>query len=323
MKYYPFGALIPNRHGYSKDYRYGYQGSEKNDQIKGEGNDYTTHYRHLDPRVGRWMSRDPKSTAFESPYASMKNSPMLFNDKVGDTVKITHNRGFLGLGKKEQLTYVNGNLFNSDGSRYNGRVNGYLGKVMESLGSINSVAPGANMLREMETSNFVFNIQKTNSTHSGNEFVPDRSALASLALQNPALANGAGSGGNIYWNPSTTQAGPNQRGNTERPPFIGLAHEFGHALMSKRGTLNATFFSPNDPIVEFRTITNDDFNAMHLENQIRSSFGLPLREFYTKDGNGNGFMRALNQGTNTSINGYDYSINNPIQINYNGRFSGR
>ncbi|MCH4831178.1 hypothetical protein E5F92_000200, partial [Flavobacterium columnare] len=64
-------------------------------------------------------------------------------------------------------------------------------------------------------------------------------------------------------------------------------------------------------------------NAMHLENQIRSSFGLPLREFYTKDGNGNGFMRALNQGTNTSINGYDYSINNPIQINYNGRFSGR
>ncbi|QYS92465.1 hypothetical protein JJC04_03315 [Flavobacterium covae] len=91
---------MPNRHGYSKDYRYGYQGSEKNDQIKGEGNDYTTHYRHLDPRVGRWMSRDPKSTAFESPYASMKNSPMLFNDKVGDTVKITHNRGFLGLGKK-------------------------------------------------------------------------------------------------------------------------------------------------------------------------------------------------------------------------------
>lgn len=112
-----------------------------------------------------------------------------------------------------------------------------------------------------------------------------------------------------------------KRGKTERPPFIGIAHEFGHALMSKRETSNGNSFRPNDPVIEFRTITNDDFNAMHLENQIRSSFGLPLREFYRSD-KGNGFMRALNQGTNTSTNGYNYSINNPKQINYNGGFSG-
>jgi len=26
--------------------------------------------------------------------------------------------------------------------------------------------------------------------------------------------------------------------------------------------------SPNDPIIEFRTMTNDRFNAMHLENML-------------------------------------------------------
>lgn len=81
--------LVPNRHSLdlSRDYRYGYQGSEKDNELKGEANSYTTHYRMLDPRVGKWMSRDPKETAFESPYASMSNNPILFNDILGDSIK--------------------------------------------------------------------------------------------------------------------------------------------------------------------------------------------------------------------------------------------
>ncbi|MET2996932.1 hypothetical protein B0A78_13240 [Flavobacterium columnare NBRC 100251 = ATCC 23463] len=96
MKYYPFGSLVPNRHGSSTAYRYGYQGSEKDDEIKGEGNSYTTHYRLLDPRVGRWLTRDPKFTAFESPYASMGNNPILFNDKPGDTIRMAKIADFQG-----------------------------------------------------------------------------------------------------------------------------------------------------------------------------------------------------------------------------------
>jgi len=78
---------VPNRHASTSEYRYSYQGSEKDDEIKGEGNSYTTHYRLLDPRVGRWLTRDPKSTAFESSYVSMRNNPILFNDVLGDTIR--------------------------------------------------------------------------------------------------------------------------------------------------------------------------------------------------------------------------------------------
>jgi RHS repeat-associated protein len=85
--YYPYGMQLPKRHG-EDVYRYGYQGSERDDEVKGSGNSYTTEFRQLDPRLGRWLSIDPKATAWESPYASMGNSPIRFNDPKGDTVTV-------------------------------------------------------------------------------------------------------------------------------------------------------------------------------------------------------------------------------------------
>ncbi|OWP73989.1 RHS repeat-associated core domain-containing protein, partial [Flavobacterium oreochromis] len=70
INYYPFGSLVPNRHGYSKDYRYGFQGQEKDDQIKGEGNSLNYEYRMHDPRVGRFFATDPLTAKYPyySPY---------------------------------------------------------------------------------------------------------------------------------------------------------------------------------------------------------------------------------------------------------------
>jgi RHS repeat-associated protein len=87
--YYPFGMQIPGRNVSTGDYRYGYQGSEKDAEISGEGNSYTTFFRQLDLRLGRWLSFDPKATPWESPYASMGNNPILFNDVLGDTIRGT------------------------------------------------------------------------------------------------------------------------------------------------------------------------------------------------------------------------------------------
>ncbi len=68
-------------------YRYGFNGMEKDDNIKGSGNSYTTHFRQLDPRLGRWLSIDPKMSAWESPYVSMGNTPIWASDPMGDKFK--------------------------------------------------------------------------------------------------------------------------------------------------------------------------------------------------------------------------------------------
>ncbi|QYS87876.1 hypothetical protein JJC03_13285 [Flavobacterium oreochromis] len=75
MNYYPFGSLVPNRHGYSKDYRYGFQGQEKDDQIKGEGNSLNYEFRMHDPRLGRFFAIDPLAPKYphNSPYAFSEN----------------------------------------------------------------------------------------------------------------------------------------------------------------------------------------------------------------------------------------------------------
>ena len=85
--YYPFGMQMPNRY-YSNGYRYGYQGSEKDQEVIGSSSNYTTHFRSLDVRIGRWWSVDPVIFPWQSSYTSMDNNPIIFNDLRGDKVRI-------------------------------------------------------------------------------------------------------------------------------------------------------------------------------------------------------------------------------------------
>lgn len=67
--------LIPNRFDSIDDYRYGFQGQEKDDEVKGEGNSLNYTFRMHDPRVGRFFAVDPLQKAFHwnSPYAFSEN----------------------------------------------------------------------------------------------------------------------------------------------------------------------------------------------------------------------------------------------------------
>ena len=69
--------------GFSGSYRFGYQGSEKDNEVSGDGNSYTTEFRGLDVRLGRWFSTDPEFNGEISPYTSMDNDPINANDVTG------------------------------------------------------------------------------------------------------------------------------------------------------------------------------------------------------------------------------------------------
>ena len=69
--YYPFGMLVPNRHGSSNSYRYGFNGKEKDDEVKGEGVQYDYGFRIYDARIARFLSMDPLLENFQSVSVSI------------------------------------------------------------------------------------------------------------------------------------------------------------------------------------------------------------------------------------------------------------
>ena len=79
--------LLNNRHGSvdSDSYRYGFNGMEKDDEVKGEGNSYDFGARMYDNRIGRFFSQDPKIKEFSSmsPYLISVNNPVIYYDKHG------------------------------------------------------------------------------------------------------------------------------------------------------------------------------------------------------------------------------------------------
>jgi RHS repeat-associated protein len=94
--YSPYGMLIPGRHTDTDVYRYGFQGQEKDDEIKGEGNSLNYKYRMHDPRIGRFFAVDP--LAFKYPH----NSPYAFSENnVIASIELE------GLESSVQINFVN------------------------------------------------------------------------------------------------------------------------------------------------------------------------------------------------------------------------
>ena len=87
LNYYPGGMLEPGRSYSSSSYRYGFNGKENDNEVKGVGNQQDYGMRIYDPRIVRWLSVDPmfQKQPDQSVYKAFNNNPIIFIDPDGGT----------------------------------------------------------------------------------------------------------------------------------------------------------------------------------------------------------------------------------------------
>jgi RHS repeat-associated protein len=99
--YSPFGVGLYERSWSAPEYRYGFNGKEKDDEFSGEGNSYDFGARIYDGRLGRWLSVDKFFRKFApfTPYNFCINSPIFIIDIDGNDIiilSVENNVGGLG-----------------------------------------------------------------------------------------------------------------------------------------------------------------------------------------------------------------------------------
>jgi len=100
--YYPFGMLQPGRSVNVSGYRYGFNGKENDNEMKGEGNQLDYGMRVYDTRLGRFLSVDPLTKDYPrlTPYQFASNSPVSGIDLDGLEYYFAADGSYLGQSKK-------------------------------------------------------------------------------------------------------------------------------------------------------------------------------------------------------------------------------
>jgi len=87
--YDAFGSLLPGRNYSSSNYRFGFQGQEKVDEVHGSsGTHNTALFWEYDTRTARRWNLDPKPNTLISQYAAFALNPIFYRDVLGDTITI-------------------------------------------------------------------------------------------------------------------------------------------------------------------------------------------------------------------------------------------
>jgi len=86
--YFCFGTYTKQPETGNADYRYGFNGQERFDEVYGKGNLNTALFWEYDTRLGRRWNLDPKPVTGFSEYLTFQNNLTLFFDVCDDTASL-------------------------------------------------------------------------------------------------------------------------------------------------------------------------------------------------------------------------------------------
>ncbi|MGB5978003.1 MAG: M91 family zinc metallopeptidase, partial [Cyclobacteriaceae bacterium] len=275
--YYPFGLSQGNmsmvREGRTKN-QFLYNGKELVEGFDLGWYDYGARYYAAD--LGRFFNIDRFAEKYYDlpPYQYGANSAINYIDINGDSLWIQIN-------KNNKALYVDGQLYNNDGSQYTGK-----GTKVDKNGN-------RQLTGFLKTA--VGNLDQISGGKEGNKLVDEIQA----STDNVTIVKGSAGSGNSYntktnevtFDVTSQNGGLDTRGLTDRPTFVGLAHELYHSVDDIRGTVSGK---------KVGTTIQAEIFASHGENLIRAENFLPLRAQY------NSGTPILDYSGNSIYYGNDY-----------------
>lgn len=197
-----------------------------------------------------------------TPYQYAALNPIRYTDVNGDSIWVNDN------GQRYYYSYTKGDgygFYDQSGKLYSGNSSS-VKSVSSALAKLGLGKEGKALVGDLMNS--------TNNTE--------------IVVQSGGANSATQSGSRIFWDPSNTDGAPDQKGNTTRESFIGLAHEMAHVKDAWDGTPINT--NPWQTVTTasgtIKNIPLAEIYATHNENQIRAEFGMPLRVSYGKTASG-------------------------------------
>jgi RHS repeat-associated protein len=270
--YYPFGLTmsgISSKAAGGLENRKKYNGKEEQRQEFSDGSglewlDYGA--RMFDNQIGRFFTQDRFAEKYYvlSPYQYGANNPISNIDVNGDSIFI---QIMVNAETREMQKYYYGQvgdkwgLVGSDGKMYDGK-DEFAGQI---TGALNDIRTGGD-----------FGAKFIGDAATGKDNVEIRSYTGDNKTQE----------GILYVNPKADQYAPTEKGSQKLPFSITLGHEIAHGLANVQGVKFGSWTTiPTEG--GDRTLSQSEIYATHVENNLRAERGMPLRTYYSQDGDGN------------------------------------
>jgi RHS repeat-associated protein len=208
--YYPFGMVSRVSLGSGKAYRFGFNGKENDNDVKGYGGQQDYGMRIYDPRVGRFLSTDPLQKQFPdlTPYQFSGNTPIQAIDLDG-----LEPQGFMENWKRKTEYHTKWNFTVQDVYDYQTKRNWSVMYYPNSNQYFYWETKYENAQKLFKPHNTSLNKQDGQWTGLFKEFVParlsqDRSFHYAMVgmLSTPFVAMGAIQGGTALWYSIEAQA---------------------------------------------------------------------------------------------------------------------